>query len=74
MSKPIPHYFYRDSSGRTYSCFSAYIPADAEKVDGGWTVQHPDGTSGLGRVPFASRDEAQAWCDANPNFPGMSQG
>ena len=73
MSKPVPHHFYRDPSGRTYSRFSSYIPVDAELVDGGWTVQHPDGTRGLGRAPFASRDEAQAWCDAHPNFPGMSR-
>jgi hypothetical protein len=39
----------------------------------GWTIQHPDGTIGLGRQPFASKEEAQAWVDKNPNFRGMQQ-
>jgi hypothetical protein len=40
-------------------------------VNVGWTVVHPDGTSGLGRKPFLTREGAQDWCDKNPTFPGM---
>lgn len=40
----------------------------------GFTVLHPDGTTGLGCKPFETREQAQWWCDVNPNFPGMSQG
>lgn len=39
----------------------------------GYTIQHPDGTIGLGRPPFASKEEAQVWVDKHPNFPGMQQ-
>jgi hypothetical protein len=39
----------------------------------GYTIQHPDGTIGLGRPPFASKEEAQGWVDKHPNFPGMQQ-
>jgi len=53
--------------------------AESERIDWaivstGWTVAHPDGTTGIGRVPFKTREEAQAWVDAHPCFPGMSQG
>lgn len=40
----------------------------------GWTIKHPDGTIGIGKPPFADKAAAQAWADAHPNFPGMSQG
>jgi hypothetical protein len=73
MSKPIQHRVY-ELGDRTFSIHSSFIPAGAVLVDKGWTVEHPDGTSGLGRAPFATQAEAQAWCDAHPNFPGMSQG
>jgi hypothetical protein len=61
------------------SVYSAF-PRDWN-ADGAWTletrgftIRHPDGTTGLGRAPFATRDEAQAWVDAHPHFPGMNQG
>lgn len=73
MSKPVPHVVWRDPHGRTFSRFSSFIPADAVRVNAGWTVEHPDGTYGLGRKPFATRGEAQEWCDAHPHFRGMSQ-
>lgn len=73
MSKPIPHRVWK-SGERTFSIATSWKPADAVLVDAGWTVLHPDGTSGLGRLPFATQAEAQAWCDAHPTFPGMSQG
>lgn len=57
-----------------WSIFSTGVPPDAERVEEGWTVEHPDGTRGLGRPPFKTQEEAQDWCDKNPHFPGMSQG
>lgn len=65
---------YRTPEGRAFSPYSAYIPSNAVRVVDGWTIQHPDGTVGLGRAPFATREAAQAWIDAHPHFPGMSQG
>lgn len=79
MSHPIPARRYRHTSGRTASIYgSAPWLSEAERAAWtvevvGWTVAHPDGTNGLGRVPFATEAEAQAWCDANPNFRGMMQ-
>jgi hypothetical protein len=72
-SSPEPHLVYQHE-GRTFSRFSAGIPKGAELVNKGWTVAHADGTRGIGRQPFATEAEAQAWCDAHPHFPGMSQG
>lgn len=72
-SKPIPYRFYQDLQGRTYSPFSSFIPPGAEEVVKGWTVQHQDGTTGIGRAPFETEADAQAWCDANPNFSGMGR-
>lgn len=74
MGKVIESVCYKTPSGRTFSAYSSYIPADAVRTMMGWTVQHPDGTVGLGRPAFATREEAQAWVDAHPNFPGMNQG
>jgi hypothetical protein len=70
---------WRHRSGRTASVYgstpwlseSDRSSWDLEVV--GYTVKHPDGTVGLGRPPFASKDEAQAWIDANPHFRGMRQ-
>lgn len=39
----------------------------------GWTIQHPDGTIGLGRAPFPTKAEAEAWVQAHPHFKGMQQ-
>ncbi len=71
-SYPVP-YFYYQYGNRTYSVYSAYIPDGAEMVRDGWTVKHIDGTSGLARGKFESEEQAQAWCDANPKFAGMSR-
>lgn len=73
MSKPIPYSFLRTPDGKTYSRFSSLVKG-AELVTEGWTVEHPDGTQGIGRKPFDTEADAQAWCDANPHFPGMNQG
>lgn len=66
--------------GRTASIYgSVPYQSDAEKAEWtievtGWTVKHPDGTTGLGRPPFETQAEALAWVAAHPNFKGMSQG
>lgn len=39
----------------------------------GYTIKHPDGTIGIGRAPFETREAAQAWVDKNPHFRGMQQ-
>lgn len=78
MSRVIPATTLRHkATGVTISPYSVLpfgAPDDWERVESGFTVAHPDGTTGLGRMPFATAAEAQAWCDANPRFPGMSQG
>lgn len=79
MSNPIPCRFWKHKkTGATVSIFSIpYVTeagkADWEIVEKGWTVKHPDGTTGLARKPFDTEAEAQAWCDANPNFSGMNR-
>lgn len=73
MSTVIPHRFYRVPQGYSVGLYTSYVPPGSVLVSEGFTVQHPDGTTGLGRKPFATEAEAQAWCDANPRFRGMSQ-
>jgi hypothetical protein len=77
-STPIEARAWRHSSGKTASLYGA-VPwlSEADRPNWtvettGWTVKHRDGTVGLGRKPFITREEAQAWCDANPRFSGMS--
>jgi hypothetical protein len=78
--KVIEHMVWKHTSGRTASVRGACPwTRESEKADwalsfAGFTIQHPDGTTGLGRPPFTTREEAQAWVDAHPKFPGMSQG
>lgn len=79
VSKVIPARVWRHVYGRTASIRGAAPWHNhKDRCDWtteviGWTVQHSDGTTGLGRPPFATREEAQAWCDAHPSFRGMSQ-
>lgn len=81
MGKAVPHRrWHHKPSGRTAGVFGA-VPytseadkADWELVDVGWTVEHPDGTRGVGRFAMDTKEEAEAWIEKNPNFPGMSQG
>jgi hypothetical protein len=77
MSAPEQHRYWK-LGDRRFSFFTSNVAelkaAGATLESDGWTVAHPDGTRGLGRPPFATREAAQAWCDANPYFPGMSQG
>lgn len=67
------------TSGRTASPYgSAPWTSEADRPNWsievqGYTIQHPDGTIGIGRKPFETRAEAQAWIDRNPNFRGMQQ-
>ena len=75
----IPAQVWQHTSGRQVSVRGA-LPwvAEAEKAqwtrtDVGFTILWPDGTSGIGRTPFVTREAAQAYVDAHPTFPGMQQ-
>ena len=57
-----------------YSAFMAGEVAQFELITTGYTIAHPDGTVGIGRLPFKTAEEAQAWIDKHPNFSGMNQG
>jgi len=64
----MPYRYYRRDDGRTASIFGAcpWVSAAEEirwsLVDGGFTVWDSlTNTSGLGRVPFKSRTEADAF-------------
>lgn len=70
----VPSIHYRDPNGRTFSPFSSFIPADAVKVNAGFSIAWPDGTQGTGRVPFKTLAEAEAYLAKVPKgFRGMSQ-
>jgi hypothetical protein len=78
-SQPIPFRKWLNADGRSASVTGAvpYVRDAAAEgwriVESGWSVQHEDGTRGLGRAPFETEGEARAWCDANPRFRGMSR-
>lgn len=79
MGEVIHALQFRHKDGRTAS-ISGAVPwtseADAANwstVQVGFTIRHPDGTTGIGKPPFETFDAAQAWCDAHPNFSGMRQ-
>ncbi len=44
---------------------------DWEMVEKGWTISWPDGTVGIGRTPFESKDAAEKWTEEHPHFRGM---
>ncbi len=78
---PSKHWEHK-TTGRRASLYGA-VPWTGEAGDGkehwevvenGWTIAWPDGTVGIGRIPFASADQAQKWVDEHPRFPGMNQG
>ncbi len=73
MGEVIPCRRYRHPDGRTASIFSADPGPGFEVETIGWTIQHPDGTTGIGKPPFPTKEAAQAWVDANPHFRGMQQ-
>jgi hypothetical protein len=66
-------------SGRRVSPFGAvpwYTDEEAkewELVSAGYTIAWDDGTVGIGRKPFATAAEAEAFIKANPRFGGMSR-
>ena len=67
----IPSRAYRHTSGMFASLHGATPwTSEAGRADWtlatrGWTVRNErDGTVGIGRVPWASEAEAQAWADA----------
>lgn len=73
MGEVIPSRRYRHPDGRTASIYGAAPGPGFEIETVGWTIKHPDGTIGIGRAPFTTREEAQAWVDKNPTFRGMQQ-
>ena len=64
------------ATGKAISPFSV-LPfgtrEDWDLVAKGFTIAWPDGTTGTGRVPFDTREEAEAFLAKRPNFPGMHQ-
>lgn len=70
MSYPIKAIVYRNPI--TGVVASAPAIGHTEPLQRGWTMRHPDGSSGIGKVPFATREEAQEWCDVHPTFQGMN--
>lgn len=79
MGEVIEARIWRHKDGRTASTRGA-APWLSESDRSSWnlevtgyTIKHPDGTTGLGRPPFPSKEAAQAWVDAHPNFKGMQQ-
>lgn len=79
MGEVIPSRRWVHTSGRQASPYGA-VPwtSEADRENWtmetvGWTIQHPDGTIGIGRQPFTTKEEAQAWVDKNPHFRGMQQ-
>lgn len=79
MGEVIESRRWRNQDGRTASLYGAVPYAQDAEREGwtvetvGFTIRHPDGTIGLGRAPFETREAAQAWVDSHPNFKGMSQ-
>jgi hypothetical protein len=81
MSRVIEAFVWKHESGLTASTRGA-CPwhGEADKpnwkmVNVGWTLLHEDGTTGIGKPPFKTAEEAQAWADAHPKFRGWgSQG
>lgn len=70
--EPIESKVWRDKNGRTASIYGAvpYTSAADREANRwrievrGWTVKNNrDGRVGICRGPFATRQEAQDWCD-----------
>ena len=70
MSEPVPCIRYVETAtGRKF--WRPQVGLNTEPVQIGWTVRHPDGTTGLGHSPWETKAEAEAWCLANPHFRGL---
>lgn len=53
---------WRHPSGRTASVYGAYPGDGWTMIDAGWTVRdNVTGTVGIGRQPWATREDAEAW-------------
>lgn len=68
----VPHSFYRHVSGKTASYHGALPWCNASEqlqwtfVQEGYTVYNPlTNEFGIGRVPWNTREEAQAWADSH---------
>jgi hypothetical protein len=67
----IPSRRWVHRGGRTASIYGAVpwtgVPGDREEdwhmEHAGWTIQWSDGTVGIGRVPFETREQAEAWLE-----------
>jgi hypothetical protein len=63
-------------TGQTASIYGAApYGGDRDRVnwsikDSGFTIRHPNGTVGCGRLPFDTREEAESWIDRNAGFAG----
>ncbi len=44
------------------------VASDWEIINVGWTIQWPDGSTGIGGAPFSTRTEADTWLRTNPDF------
>jgi hypothetical protein len=74
MHEVVEYLFYRTPEGRAFSRYSSYIPANAELVNGGFTIRWADGTEGTMKKPFETREQAEAYlAKVRPTFKGMSQ-
>ena len=79
MGEVIEAKRYRHTNGRTASPYGAAPwTSEADRANWtlevvGYTIKHPDGTIGIGKPPFPTREAAQAWIDANQHFRGMQQ-
>jgi hypothetical protein len=71
MGKVIKHMVWVSPEGGTYSVFTSWKPPGSKLVQMGWTILWPDGTTGTGRVPFETEDDAIAFVNSRPNFKGM---
>ena len=72
----MDEYHYQHKDGRTASIRGAApwtSEADAANwstVQVGFTIRHPDGTTGIGKPPFETREAAQKWANEHPKFRG----
>lgn len=74
MGEVIEYKVWVNADGRKASVSGALPAGEGWAIEvQGFTIRHPDGTTGLGRKPFETHAEAQAWVDRNPAFRGMAR-
>lgn len=71
MAKVVKTQVWRAPDGTGVSVFSSYVPPGSVLEETGWDIEGNDGTVGRGKVPFKTKEEAEAWLAKFPNFPGM---